>query len=98
MRVPNYASYLTYLRELQSNQQSYLDAQMKVLSGTKTQKPSDNPAAASDIIRLSGEQAEADQFSRNVDMARSRLSMTDSVLDSVEQMLQRAQVLAQSSL
>ena len=98
MRVPNYASYLTYLRELQRNQQSYIDAQMKVTTGKRIQKPSDDPVAASDIVRLSGEQAEADQFTRNVDMARSRLSMTDSVLDSVEQMLQRVQVLAQSSL
>ena len=98
MRVPNYASYLTYLRELQRNQQSYLDAQMKVTTGKRIQKPSDDPVAASDIVRLSGEQAEADQFTRNVDMARSRLSMTDSVLDNVEQMLQRVQGLAQSSL
>ena len=71
---------------------------MQVTSGKKVQKPSDDPAAASDIIRLSGEQSEADQFGRNLSTAKSRLSAADVVLDGVETIVERARELGLTSL
>lgn len=98
MRIADNTSYLTFMRDLQRTQQQYLEAQMQVSSGMKVQKPSDDPAAASDIIRLSGEQAEDDQFGRNLSTTKSRLSAADVVLDGVETMVERARELGLTSL
>jgi len=98
MRIANNTAYLSFLRDLQRTQESIFEAQTQVTSGKKVSKPSDDPVAASDIIRLTGEKAESDQFVKNIDAARSRLGAADSILDSVEQMLERVQVLGQSSL
>ena len=66
-----------------------MDAQTKVSSGKKVIKPSDDPVAAADIVRLSGEQSESDQFSRNIAAARSRLTIADGALDNVEQIIEQ---------
>ncbi len=98
MRIPDNASYMNFLYDLQKTQEQFLDAQSQVTSGRKVQKPSDDPGAASDIVRLSGEKSEDEQFLKNIESARSRLSATDVMLDGVEIMVERARQLGLSSL
>ena len=98
MRIPDNVSYLSFLGDLQRTQEQALKAQMQVTSGQKVSKPSDDPGAASDIVRLSGEKAAGDQFEKNVDSARSRLSAADITLDGVEVMVERARELGLLSL
>src|SRR5205823_1131816 len=68
-------------------------AQVRVTSGKKVNHPSDDPAAASDIVRLSGEKSVADQFGKNLDFAKSRLTAADTALNTVELVVERAREL-----
>lgn len=89
MRVAEQNSYLNFLRDLQSTQQEMQQIQLRLASGRKILKPSDNPAGASDIVRLTGEKAESEQFLSNLNLGRSKLDATDRILDSVERMVER---------
>src|SRR5437588_157410 len=93
MRITDNISYISYLGDLQRTQQEMFDAQIRVTSGKKVNHPSDDPAAASDIVRLSGEKSVDDQFSKNIDSAKSRLTAADTVLNTVEQVVERAREL-----
>ena len=68
---PSADSFLADIDRLQARSQS---AQQQLSSGRRVSKPSDDPVAAADIVRLSGEQAVSDQFSKNINEAKSRLT------------------------
>jgi len=98
MRVTEGMSYQTLLRDLAFGQDRLQNAQNEVSTGKKVTTPSDNPIAASDIVRLNTEGNEADQFSKNLNFAKAKLQIADTALDSVEQMVERARTLGQLSL
>src|SRR5437867_9240936 len=98
MRIPDNTPYVSFLRDLQQTQEQLLDIQRMVTSGKKVQKPSDDPAAAADIVRLSSEKAAADQFGKNIDAAKLRLTAADTALDGVELIVERAREVALGSL
>src|SRR5437016_3778991 len=89
MRVTETGTYLSFLNDLQHTKEQMANAELQVTSGKKVNKPSDDPAAASDIVRISGEKAVDDQFSRNIDAAKSRLTAADNALNGVQTMLDR---------
>jgi flagellar hook-associated protein 3 FlgL len=98
MRITSTMSYLNLLQDINRAQESAQTAQNQVSSGKKVLKPSDDPTAAADIVQLTSEGAEADQYARNVTFAQSKLQVTDGVLDNVQQMVERARTLGQASL
>src|SRR5207237_3888371 len=98
MRITEGMNYLTLLREMALTQQRVQTAQNEVSSGKRVSVPSDDPAAASDILRLNSEGIEADQYSRNLTSGQPKLQIADTALDGVQQMLLRAQTLGQVSL
>ena len=97
MRITEGMNYQSLLLDIARAQERMQKAQNEVSSGKKVNAPSDNPAAAADIIRLTSEKSEAEQYSRNLTFAQSRLQVTDDVLDSVEKMVERARTLGQLS-
>lgn len=97
MRVTEGMGYQNLLRDIARVQERMQVAQDQVSSSKKVTKPSDDPTAASDIVRLFGEKSEADQFEKNLTFAQSKLSTADTVLDSVERMVERARTLGQLS-
>jgi flagellar hook-associated protein 3 FlgL len=98
MRVPQSNLYLNFLHDLELTQERMAEAQSRVSTGKKVIKPSDDPTAATDIVKLTAEKAEAGQFEKNLSIARSRLDAADTALDSVEKVVERARTLALSSL
>jgi flagellar hook-associated protein 3 FlgL len=98
MRITSTMSYLNLLQDINRAQERAQAAQNQVSSGKKVLNPSDDPTAAADIVQLTSEGAEADQYARNVTFAQSKLQVTDGVLDNVQQMVERARTLGQSSL
>ncbi len=98
MRVTEGMSYQSLLRELAFGQERMQNAQNEVSSGKKVTSPSDDPVAASDIVRLNSESNEADQYSKNLTFAKAKLQIADTALDSVEQMVERARTLGQLGL
>ncbi len=60
------------------------NAQSKIASGKKVLAPSDDPLAASNISVAIDQKVALERFSKNIDHARNRLSLTESVIgDSV---------------
>jgi len=98
MRVTEGMSYQSLLRQLAFGQERMQNAQNEVSSGKKVTSPSDDPVAASDIVRLNSESNEADQYSKNLTFAKAKLQIADTALDSVEQMVERARTLGQLGL
>jgi flagellar hook-associated protein 3 FlgL len=98
MRITEGMSYRNLLRDVAAAKERLENAQMQISSGRRVNKPSDDPAAAADIIRLTGEKDESAQYDRNLMFTRSKLDIADRTLDSIEKMVERARTLAQLSL
>ena len=97
MRVTEGIAYQNLLRDIARVQERMQVAQDQVSSNKKVTKPSDDPSAAADIVRIFSEGSEAEQFNRNLTFAETRLNLADTALDSVEHMIERARTLGQLS-
>jgi flagellar hook-associated protein 3 FlgL len=73
----------------QTQQQINSDLQ-QIASGQSVNVPSDNPAAAAQLVQNAGQTAEADQFLRSITSVQGELQNADSTLSSVVTALQRA--------
>lgn len=78
------------LANLQGNLTSMADLQSKLSSGKKITVPSDDPAGASDVLRLRGEQRALAQYARNATDGDSWLTTVDSALQSSLTAMRRA--------
>ncbi|HEY0214942.1 MAG TPA: flagellar hook-associated protein FlgL [Cellulomonas sp.] len=68
------------LGNLQTNLQKMAQMQAQLSSGKTINQASDDPAGASDILRLRGEQRQLAQFSRNADDGEAWLTTVDTAL------------------
>lgn len=68
--------------------------QQQVASGKKIFKPSEDPVAASRVVNLKDTLSSIDQHQSNVDAARSRITISEGVLASVVELIQRASELS----
>jgi flagellar hook-associated protein 3 FlgL len=98
MRITSQDTYQNLLQDIQNIQVRMQQAQSEMSSGNKISTPSEDPAAAADIVRLSGDKSESSQYLSNAGTAQSTLDYTDSVLSSVQTMIQRVVSLGESSL
>src|SRR5262249_50699700 len=89
--------FYSLLRDINRAQERVLKAQEVVTTGKKVNRPSDNPAAASDILRINSEMSQIDQFSRNVSFAQGKLQNTDGVLDTLQNVVERAVTLGETA-
>ena len=87
-----------FLRDIQGAQAKMLDAQNKVSTGRAILRPSDDPRGMSDILRLTADKSEAQQYQRNLAFGKSRLEFTDTALESLQNMLERVRSLALSAI
>ncbi|GCD20543.1 flagellar hook-associated protein FlgL [Cellulomonas algicola] len=78
------------LSNLQGNLTSMADLQAKLSSGKKITVPSDDPAGASDVLRLRGEQRALTQYARNATDGDSWLTTVDAALQSSMTAMRRA--------
>lgn len=94
MRITNKTMNNNLLRNLQSGLQRMDKYNQQLATGRKVQLPSDDPVAASSIMRLRGSLNETEQYLKNVDAGISWLEATDSVLGEVTTVLHRARELS----
>src|SRR5215470_14169240 len=97
MRITDGMRFHSLIRDINRAQERVLKAQEVVTTGKKVNTPSDDPAAAADILRINSEKSENDQFSKNVTFAKAKLQFTDGVLDNLEQIIERARTVGQMS-
>ncbi len=74
------------------------DAQRRVSTGRKVNRPSDDPIAAAGILQSTSGLRALEQYQRNLEAGQSRLSVEDSVLDQLTNTLTRAQELGISQM
>jgi len=72
--------------------------QMQLSTGKNILTPSDDPVAAARIIDLNQSLKQTEQYQSNINTARHRLSMEETVLDSATEILQRIHELGVQSL
>ncbi|MGV8977957.1 MAG: flagellar hook-associated protein FlgL [Cellulomonas sp.] len=96
-RVTQQTVKYSTLANLQLNLSSMANMQAKMSSGKKISVPSDDPAAASDILRLRGEQRAQTQYVRNSDDGNSWLTTVDTAIQSSLSVLRRARDLTVQS-
>ena len=98
MRVTNDTAYRSLLRDLERISERMQTAQIQISSGKKLHNLSDDPTAASDVVRISSEQSEIAQYLDNVATAKSRLAHADVTLMGVQDTIGRILTLAQRGL
>jgi flagellar hook-associated protein 3 FlgL len=98
MRVTSAQSYESLLNGIQTIQQRLQQAQTELTTGNKINQLSDDPSGAADIVRLTADKSEIDQYRNNAAAAQNRLQTTDSVLSSVQSVLQRVISLGEGAL
>jgi len=72
------------------------DAQRSIVSGLRVERPSDDPDVVGRLMEASSSLRASDQYSKNLSLAKSRLSLEDVTLDQITNYLTRAKELAVS--
>ncbi len=94
MRISTFQIYQRGVNTMLNQQADLSKTQQQLATGKNILAPSDDPAAASRVLEL-GQLIETNaQYQRNADAAETRLSLEDSVLTQVGDLLQRARDLA----
>lgn len=96
MRITNQALASRNLRALSDNLRLLADAQDRVATGKRFQRASEDPSAASEVMRTDSSMRAMEQYRRNLDAARGRVNAEEAVLDQLNSILIRAQELAVS--
>jgi flagellar hook-associated protein 3 FlgL len=89
MRV-NPDPYPDLLSAVATTQQQINTDEQEIASGQSVNVPSDNPAAAADLVQNADQTSQADQFERSVGSIQGEIQNADSALNSVITALQQA--------
>src|SRR5690606_34318177 len=66
----------------------------QMASGKRVLSPADDPVAATNILKLNQELARTEQYKKNIDIADNSLSLEESTLKTVVELMQRIGELA----
>ncbi|MBT8097934.1 MAG: flagellar hook-associated protein FlgL [Woeseia sp.] len=94
MRISSNSSFERGLGMMQQLQVALDRTQQQISSGRRLLSPSDDPIAAARTVEMRESLARMEQFDRNGEIARNRLSYEESTLVSVNDVLQRVRELA----
>ena len=76
-----------------SQQARLNETQLQLSTGKKINRPSDDPSASTQLLKLSTLKSKTEQYNRNIESARNQLQLQESVLNSVTNVLQRVREL-----
>lgn len=82
------------LADLQRTQVSIAEAQLQIGSGSRVNKPSDDPGAIARLVDIEAAQSRLDQYTRNADAAESRLVLEETAMASAIETVSRLRELA----
>jgi flagellar hook-associated protein 3 FlgL len=89
MRISTAGIHHAALTALLSQQAVLSKTQSQIASGKRVQTPADDPVAAVHILELQRALSESDQFSRNADMAKNRLTLEEQALADANTLITR---------
>jgi len=90
MRITNGIIQRNAVANLQLNLRRMADAQDAASTGKRIRAVSDDPVAASQVMRASRSLRALDQYQRNINSANGRVNAESNALDSLTQLLERA--------
>ena len=90
MRISTPQIYQQGLQSLHDRQEQLSRLQRQLASGDKLLDPSDDPTASAWLARTREQVTATEQYQRNIGLGRSRLSVGDTALGNVGDILQRA--------
>ncbi|CAM3693038.1 flagellar hook-associated protein FlgL [Cohnella lubricantis] len=93
LRVTQGMMQTQILRNINNNLLSIDENQNMLSTGRKINKPSDDPIGATYAMRYRSQLNVTDQYVRNISSAKTNLDATDSALESINELLQRAKEL-----
>jgi flagellar hook-associated protein 3 FlgL len=97
MRISSSNAYDASVSNLQLRQQSLSDAQMRLTSGKRVLKPSDDPAAAAVAERALAAESRANAQLRALDASRNAMQLSESALGDAGELMQQARELLVSA-
>jgi flagellar hook-associated protein 3 FlgL len=89
-RVTDSSANARLVSQINAGQLRVYNAQEKIASGKRINRPSDDPVGAGAVIKLRMQQSTLGQFKRNTEVAHDALLAGDTALDSYENTLDRA--------
>lgn len=89
MRVSTSQIYTQGLKAFGDQQTKLAQLQQQISTGTRINKPSDDPAASARILELEQTLEINEQYQVNIDLAENRLSLQETSLGGVSNVLQR---------
>ncbi len=87
MRITTASSYATTIDNLQQRQQGLSDAQVRLSSGKRVLKASDDPAAAARVERALAAELRSEASQRSVDASKVLVGQTESALRDAHELL-----------
>jgi flagellar hook-associated protein 3 FlgL len=93
MRISTAGIHHAALNALLGQQSVLSRTQQQIASGKRVQTPADDPVAAVHILELQRALAESDQFTRNADMAKNRLTLEEQALADTNTLITRVREL-----
>ena len=90
MRISNLSQSLQTTRNIYSLQNRIAEGQLRLSTGTRIQRASDDPTAALEGLRISRELRHLDSFQRNISDAQTWLSLADGALQQTNDITIRA--------
>ncbi len=94
MRITNNITTRNALNTLQESLRRVDEAQRRASSGLRVEVASDDPSAASAIVKTGSSLRAIEQYQRNINSATARLGVEEQALTAVTQLLERAKELA----
>ena len=83
MRISTRQTFLNSVSNMQNSQSKLADLQNQIATGKKLNKPSDDPVAAAQVVKLNRELAQTEKFQDNIDVTQRRLELEETVLESL---------------
>lgn len=93
MRITNRMMTDALIYNLRRNTENLAKVQRQIASGKRFSRPSDDPVGVSHVLTLSAEASRNEQYLRNLEAAAAWLGVTDSALQSMTEVVQRAREL-----
>ncbi len=94
MRISTNTLYALGTASLQNQTLALIKTQQQIASGRRMQSPEDDPVGAAYVLDLKQIDAVNTQYQQNIAYARNALSLQETVLGSIGQVLQNARVVA----
>jgi flagellar hook-associated protein 3 FlgL len=97
MRVTTQQTYQARLSEIMKGQEALTEAQNRVSTGIKLNKPSDDPAQIAELLRTQSKSVELTRRKASIDETTPTMSATESVLGDITTALNQAKTIAQQA-